>query len=140
MKLYATFALFGFACFPLFAGEKDLTLKTGPQYNPATEVTVSGTVTEVREVPKGSPNEGINLTVKIKDEVIRVYVAPAEFVKFLGVTIAKDDEVRVVGSRVKSEDADLILAREVQLGQTVLMVRDRDGSSLWQYFLKTATP
>ena len=35
------------------------------------------------------------------------------------------------------EGADLILSREIRLDHTTLRVRDKDGSPLWKYFLKT---
>jgi hypothetical protein len=136
MKLFAVSVVLGLVFAPLLGAAENLSVKAAPVYDPATVVDVSGVVTEVRNVPKGSPIEGINLTVKTKDETINIYVAPAEFVKLCDITFARNDEVRVIGSKVESEGEGLILSREIQMGQTTLIVRDKDGIPLWTYLLR----
>lgn len=138
MKAFALAVLVGLAVSALGADSKD-PAKSGPAWNAATVVDVTGTVTEVREVAKGSPIEGVNLTVKTKNETVNVYVAPVEFVKLMDVKFVKGDEVEVSGSKVKFEGADLILAREVRLGKLTFSVRDKDGSPFWKYFQKIPT-
>jgi len=137
MKAFALAAVLGLAVSPLFGDSKESKEKSAPAYDTATVVDVSGEVTEVRDIPSGSPIAGVNLTIKVKGEPVAVYVAPTEFVKLFDVKFAKGDEVQVVGSKVKFEGADLILAREIRLGHTTLVVRDKDGSPYWKYFLKT---
>src|SRR5437868_1795421 len=82
MKTFAIAVLLAGAALPLVSDSKDPLEKTGPEYNPATVVDFKGTITDVREVSAGSAIEGVNLTIKVKGETLKVYVAPTEFVKF----------------------------------------------------------
>jgi hypothetical protein len=118
---------------PVFGGGKDPG-KTAPAYDPAKVITTTVIVTEVREVPKGDPIEGINFTVKAKGETFNVYVAPAAFVKMFGVTFKKDQQLDITGSKMKFEGADLLLAREIHMGQIDLVLRDENGSPFWLMF------
>ena len=135
MKTLALTVLFGVAGVLSAADIKD-PAKSGPAYDTATVVDVTGVVTDLREAPKGSPLEGISLTIKVKNDTLNVYVAPADFLKMLDAKFAKNDEVQVAGSKVKFEGAELILAREVRLGKMTLMVRDKEGTPFWKYFSK----
>ena len=71
-----------------------------PRYDPATEVSVLATVTEVREVPRGNPLSGIHLSVKTETQAFDAYLGPTDFLKQFEITFAKGDEVRVTGSKV----------------------------------------
>lgn len=116
----------------IFGGEKSP--NNGPAYDPAKVVTTTVIVTEVREVPKGEPLEGINLTVKAKGETFNVYVAPAAFVKMFGVTFKKDQQLDITGSKVKFEGADVLLAREIEIGRIDLLLRSENGDPFWLMF------
>jgi hypothetical protein len=105
-------------------------VKTGPPYNTAKVVSVTAIVTEVRDVQTG-PLDGIHLTVKVNGEPIRVYVAPAAFVKTFGVTFKKNDVIEITGSKVTFEDSPLILAREITQFRTDIMLRDASGKPYW---------
>lgn len=138
MKILALAVWIGMAGASLAADIKD-PAKSGPAYDAATVVDVTGVIIEVRELPKGNALEGVNLTIKVKNDTFNVYVAPVEFLKMLDAKFAKNDEVQVAGSKVKFDGAELILAREVRLGKVSLMVRDKDGSPFWKYFSKVPT-
>jgi hypothetical protein len=45
--------------------------------------------------------------------------------------LAKGDEIEVVGSKVKFNDADTILAREITRGQDSFVFRDANGKPVW---------
>ena len=136
MKAFAFAAVLGLAFAPLFGGSNG-EKKTGPVYDTTTVMEVIGTVAEVKEVPAGNAMEGIHLTVKVKGEALDIYVGPAEFVKMFDVKFKKDDDVQVVGSKAKFEGADVLLSQEVRVGHTALVVREKDGTPYWKYFLKT---
>jgi hypothetical protein len=51
-------------------------------YNPATAVSISGTITAVREVPAGQPLDGIHLVVKTKSDSSEIYLGPKSFLSF----------------------------------------------------------
>jgi hypothetical protein len=107
-----------------------------PKYDTATVIDVNATVTAEREVAKGNPMAGLHLTVQVGSENLDVYVGPAEFVKVFEVTFKKGDSIRVVGSKVKFQDATVVLARDITLGTTTLSIRDNSGEPLWKFFLK----
>jgi hypothetical protein len=109
----------------------------GPVYDPETIVTITAIVTDVREIPQGDPLEGVNLMVKVKGEPISVYVAPVAFVKQFSVTFKKNDVLEITGSTIKFEGADLILAREITVVRTTMVLRDRNGRPFW---LRTEIP
>jgi len=113
-----------------FGGGKE-PIAAGPQYDPDKVVTVTAIVTDVREVPKGDPLEGINLTVKVNGETIRAYVAPVAFVKLFSVTFKKNDVLEITGSKVRFEGSDLILTRELTRFQTDMILRDQSGRPFW---------
>ncbi len=116
--------------------EKDTSASDGPAYDVSTVVDISVTVNAVREVPNGKPLSGLHLTVQSGFESLDVYVGPAEFVKVFDVTFAKGDQLQVVGSKVKFEGSNVVLAREVTKRPVILLIRDKDGAPLWKYFLK----
>lgn len=104
----------------------------GQQYNPATETTVKGKVDEVKQIPgpRGGPG-GIHLMVKTDQETLDVHLGPATFLEKQKFTFAKGDEIQVIGSKVKIEGKDALIAREVKKGDKTLTLRNAQGKPLW---------
>src|SRR5579871_2613790 len=94
-------ALLAVASFPTAA--KNPSMEQEPVYNPATMTDFFATVNEVREVPVGNPLAGLHIVVKLKGDALDVYVGPADFAQKFGITFAKGNEVRVLGSKVRFE-------------------------------------
>jgi hypothetical protein len=111
-----------------------------PAYNPATVVTMEGTVTSVHQVSAGSPLAGLHLTLKSKTGPVDVYVGPAEFLKFLKATFPIGDQIQIVGSRVKFENADVILAQKADDGIQLVTLRESNGATEWQHWGKEIDP
>lgn len=91
------------------------------------------TVSAVREVPAGSPMPGLHLDTEVKGQMIDVYIAPMDFVAKYELKISRGDEVHIVGSQTKSEEADVVLAREITIGlynRGTFYLRD-DNGPLW---------
>ncbi|HLM98579.1 MAG TPA: hypothetical protein VK335_04820 [Bryobacteraceae bacterium] len=113
--------------------EKTTTPVDEPRYDPATEVSIVAIVTEVREVPHGSPLSGIHLSVKTESQALDAHLGPAEFVKQFEITFAKGDEVRVTGSKVKTANGTrVILVREVRKDAATLSCRRANGEPNWE--------
>jgi hypothetical protein len=110
--------------------------RPAPVYDTASMIDVHAKVTEVREVPTGSPLDGLHLILQSGGETIDVYVGPSEFVRVFEVTFKQGDEIHVIGSKVTFEGSTVVLAREVSIGTVTLLCRDKDGEPLWKYFLK----
>ena len=102
-----------------------------PGYDPATVVAMMATVTEVREVPQGSPLSGVHLVVKTERETIEVYLGPANFLKEMAVHFANNDRLQINGSKVKLRVGFIILAREVRKDSSTLYLRDQSGTPNW---------
>jgi hypothetical protein len=111
-----------------------------PVYNPATEVNVHGTVTGVRQVPSGNPLAGVHLTVQTKTGAVDVYLAPGDFLKLLKTGFKTGEQIDVLGSKVKLENADVILTRQVDDGYAMITLRDASGVADWQNWGQEADP
>jgi hypothetical protein len=111
-----------------------------PAYNPATVVDVRGIVTGVRQVSAGSPLAGVHLTVQSKTGTFDVYVAPPDFLKFLKTSFKVGEQIDIVGSKVKFENADVLLTRQVDDGYAMITLRDPDGTTEWQSWGKEVDP
>jgi len=100
-----------------------------PAYDPATMVDVLAVVTDIREVPRGSPLAGIHLILKEESGVLDAYLGPKDFVKQFEINFV----VQVIGSKVKmASGAYVVLAREVRKGETTLYCRRKKGEPNWE--------
>jgi len=102
-----------------------------PRYDPTTIIEVLATVTDLREVPRGSPLAGVHLAVKTDKEALDAYMAPADFLKEMGVSFVKGDRIQIVGSKLKFGDGPLVLVREVRKQNSTLYLRDQNGTPYW---------
>lgn len=123
-----------------FATNTVSTAANNPDYNPATVVDVLGTVTGVRQVSSGSPLAGLHLTVKSKTGTFDVYVGPSDFLKFLKASYSVGEQIEVIGSKVKVENADVILTQQVDDGYATVTMRDANGVAEWQNWGKEIDP
>jgi len=103
----------------------------GPSYDIATVVDVMGTVRGVWEVPMPVALDGLYLSAKAGVANLDIYLGPADFVKMFGVTFLPGDRIEVIGSRVMTDRGDLLLAAEVRVRGTTLMLRDKAGTPFW---------
>ncbi len=111
-----------------------------PKYDPATAVTVQGTVQEVQEEMmqsgqkgqmQGMGHMGLHLVLKTDKETVTVLVGPSSFVKEKNFTFAKGDPIEVTGSKVKYNDSDALIAREIKKEGKTLTLRDEKGFPAW---------
>lgn len=99
-------------------------------YDPATEVTLKGTVEAVNQ-QTGGQMMGTHLTVKAGDETHEVMLGPANFVASKGFTFAKGDSVDVTGSKITMGAMEFVIAREVVKDGKTLTLRDKTGTPQW---------
>lgn len=103
-----------------------------PRYDPKTEVTVQGTVEELKEYP--SPRgwrTGQHVMLKTDQGAVEVHLGPTDYWKANGFELAKGDSIEVTGSKVKVDDAEVLLAREVKKGEKTVTLRDAKGVPAW---------
>ncbi|MBZ5721586.1 MAG: hypothetical protein LAO03_14500 [Acidobacteriia bacterium] len=116
---------------PAFAAQKPGAAV--PKYDPTTEVTLKGTVDEVRdrECPV-SGGMGSHIILRLADDkTIEVHLASTKFVKVYDLVFAKGDKLEVTGSKVTFEGVETIFAREVKRGSDTFVFRDKDGKPVW---------
>ena len=120
------------ALFPAsLSGQKSPDSSKFPKYDFQNETRIKGTVQELKLPSKGAERDAAHLMVKSGDSVYDVYLCPASFLNDMGITFGKGDEVSLTGSKVKQNDLDLILAREVAHGTDTLVLRDDKGKPVW---------
>jgi hypothetical protein len=131
-------ALLGVA--PTFGVEKDPTGAL-PRYNVNTEIDFRGTIVKVREATASDAYAGIYLTIQAKTDTFEVYLGPANFIKLIDLKLRPGlKDVAVTGSRVRFEENDLVLAREVRMDNTVFALRDGKGVPNWIWSTVGALP
>ena len=107
-----------------------------PKYDVSKEVKIKGTIEEVKEMTMGKGEAGIHLMVKTSSETIEVRLCPSGYLKDFEVAFSKGQQVEVTGSRVKVDEKDVILAREVVQGNNTVVLRDKQGGPVWTWLKK----
>ncbi|MCU0846510.1 MAG: DNA-binding protein, partial [Spirochaetes bacterium] len=73
---------------------------------------------------------GSHVMLKNEKETIGIHLGPEWFIKDK-MKILKGDSITVVGSRIKQDGKDVIIARSVQKNETTLILRDDNGFPKW---------
>jgi hypothetical protein len=135
--LASKFALVGviaiFLLAPLTMGQKS---EEGPKYDVAKEITIKGSVEEIREVPNPKGQIGIYLMVKSGADIVEVRLCPNSFLKEFEVQFKKGDQLTITGAKVKVEEKEVVLAREIENGNNKLVLRDKQGVPVWTWLTK----
>lgn len=106
--------------------------KGSPRYEPSAEVTVKGTVQDVKQYQSGRGwRAGQHLTLKTETGDLDVHLGPSDFWKKNGFALAKGDTLEVTGSKTKVDDTDVLLAREVKKGDKAVTLRNAQGVPAW---------
>ena len=107
-----------------------------PKYDVAKEVTIKGAVEEIKEVPNPKGQVGIYLMVKSGGEILEVRLCPNSFLKEFEVAFKKGDQLTITGSKVRVDEKDVILAREIEFGNDKIVLRDQQGVPVWTWLTK----
>jgi len=131
--VYPLLLLVLFAVAPALAQKSAPDEEALPKYDSHTETKNKGVVDEIKEFALPKKREITELMVKSGNDTVRVFICPKSFQDEMGVTFSKGDEISFTGSKVKLEDADVILGREVVKGNDTLMLRDDKGNPVWTW-------
>ncbi len=102
------------------------------RYDSANEVTIHGTVTDVRDFYCPiSGHEGTHLIVATDKRVVEVHVAPTKFLESKKWEFVKGDEVAVTGSVIMFRGHDALIAQTISRGNETLALRDSGGKPVW---------
>ena len=117
---------------PTFLCIAQVAQRTRPlEYNLKTEARMKGTVEEFALPLKGREKEAARLRLNTGTATVDVYLCPQSFLRDVGFSFSKGDEISLTGSRIKEAEVDLILAREVVKGNDTLVLRDEKGHPVW---------
>ena len=105
----------------------------GPRYDPSTVETLRGTVRSVEMHPsRRGTGYGVHLVVDADGEAVAVHLGPSWYLENQDEQIDAGDAVVIVGSRVTLDREPIVIAREVQLGDAALVLRDDAGRPAWR--------
>jgi hypothetical protein len=99
--------------------------------DPATVVTVKGTVLGETRVDRGKGHKSVHLVVKVGDEQVSVHLGPDSWVDRQSVKFTRGDEVSVKGSKFTYNGKMGLIAQVVVRGGETLAPRDAAGKPAW---------
>ena len=102
-----------------------------PRYDPATELTLPGTITKVETHVGRMGWNGTHVVVRFDAETLTVHVGPSNYLAQQEFSFAVGEQVQVTGSRIKLEGEDVLIAREIKKGDKVLTLRNSEGIPAW---------
>ena len=101
-------------------------------YNPANEVLITGTISEVRNFacPVSEGEIGTHVMVKTADGVVQVHLAPDRIMRSQKLIFAPGEQITVLGSKVRLFGHNDMIARQVTRGNEDIFFRDPKGELL----------
>lgn len=106
-------------------------LRGARNYDPSTEATVKGKVTQVQQVPGRRGWNGTHLVLETEAGILNVHVGPSSYISRQGFSFRPGDEVEVLGSKVKLGNSEAVIAREIKKEDKTLLLRDAQGIPQW---------
>lgn len=103
---------------------------SGPNYDPAKEITIQGSVQEVVTLQHRGMT-GIHLQKKSSDKVLDVRVGPSRFLGEKQFRFATGDQIEVTDATISTNTGDALIVREAKKGDAVLVLRDAKGLPAW---------
>lgn len=101
------------------------------KYDPATVVTLRGTVLGEQRVEHGKGPKAVRLVLKTDEGQVSVQVGPDSWVDAQKLKLQKGDEVTVKGSKFTYEGKYGVIAQSIARGPETLVVRDASGKPAW---------
>jgi hypothetical protein len=100
----------------------------GPaNYSVATEVTVKGTVEDL----KPGPQQGMHVMLKTADATLELALGPSWYQTQKKYELAKGDQLDVIGAKSTVNGRDVLLVREIKKGSETMTFRDAKGFPMW---------
>lgn len=100
----------------------------GPvHYNVAAEVTVNGTVDDIKQ----GPRQGTHVMLKTTAGTMEIALGPIWYQTEKKYNLAKGDQLEVIGAKSQTEGRDVLLVREIKKGPETMTFRDAKGLPMW---------
>ncbi len=108
--------------------------KSAMKYNAKTEVTVSGTIEDIKSgSSSGSSSAPESVMLKTETGNINVDLAPADYWNKNGFALTKGASIEVTGSKAQSGNSTVVLARTVKEGEKSVALRNAEGVPAWEH-------
>lgn len=125
------------AAVPVAVAQKTADTPAMPKYDVSKEVKIKGTIEDVKEMTMAKGEAGVHLMVKTTSETIEARLCPSGYLKDFEVAFAKGQQVEITGAKLKIDDRDVILVREIVLGNNTVTLRDKQGAPVWTWLKKS---
>ena len=102
----------------------------GTFFEKANQITVTGTVDEVRHMVRRNFS-GMHAVVKTDTDTFTVQLGPAQFLEKEHVNLSPGDPIEVTGWALTYGDAKVLIARQVKKGSNLYVLRDERGFPKW---------
>jgi len=111
---------------------RPVTAQGAALYNPANEVVVKGIVQEEQDFdcPVSEGEVGSHLMLKTSAGVLQVHLAPVRIMSSQKLSFAPGDQIEVVGSKIRLEGKNGVIAREITRCNETIIFRDGQGKLL----------
>jgi hypothetical protein len=138
MKIRVSTVLLGISAIVLVLGADRVAAQRGAgrnqrpvHYDAAAEITVTGTVDDVRQVTGPGPGAGTHVTLTTASETLELALGPSRFMTQKKYTLVKGDQIQVIGAKAKVEDREVLVVREIKKGSDTMTFRDAKGFPMW---------
>ena len=107
--------------------------KSDRLFDATTIVSLNATIENVERVtPESGKGQGLHLTATTENmESISIHLGPTWFLDNQEIKFKKGDQIFITGSKVTYKNTPAIIAVEVEKGDMVLQLRDRNGFPTW---------
>jgi hypothetical protein len=106
-------------------------LAQSAKYDPASELSVSGTIRYVLSGTGPDGTVGVHLEVTTANGPVRVHLGPAMFIGMNNFSFLTDDHVQITGAIVNHSGDSAVWARTVVKDGKTLTLRNPDGTPRW---------
>ena len=104
---------------------------SAPKYDLKAETKINGAVEETKLFEFATRKDFVELVIKSNEGKVVVYVCPKPFQDELGISFTKGEAITITGAKVKQQESEVILARELVKGQDTILLRDDKGNPVW---------
>ena len=100
-------------------------------YDRSAEVAISGTILHLVSLPGPDGAVGVHFDLQTPAGMLNVHVAPAMFIGAANFWFFADEQVVIIGTPMLIDGNKSFLAKAVQKGSAVLVLRSADGTPKW---------
>lgn len=101
-------------------------------YNPATEATLTGKISEVWVADSGYGRfPAVLVNLQTAEKTVKLYVAPQWYFRNENIELRKDAALTVTGSRVTHGKEPLLIARSLKYQDVDIVIRNAEGFPVW---------